>query len=270
MNARLETRNSKLERNAAAFFVLPFLLALASPVAAATIRSKDIEVTVRPGGSGLIDEVKYRGEVVMSATATGRTPTPGFQVAPERATAAARLTGKLAALQVNAPCRMTESTSNRGHKLFTLENGLLRVTAMTWFGGRIIRLESKLTGVNVLDNPYEDRPDEVKEPKDMAGLWGELADGVLQPKVVKQTDDEIALLLSGEAKDGGETLVMRPITCSGGSASVLPWVRRMRCGEAVVVGRRGSGGPGRRPPASPIRGRTTGRRSVTRTKARPY
>ena len=181
--------------------VLSIVALLAAPTLAVTIRSRDVEVTVRPDGCGLIDEVKYKGEVVMSSIATGHTPTPGFTVDAKRIAAAARFTAKAAALRVNAPCKLTESKSARGHKLYTLENGLLKVTAMTWFGGRIIRLEPKLTGVNVLDNPYEDRPDEVEGPKTMSGLWGEIYDGVFHAKVQKKTDDEVVLLLTGEGKD---------------------------------------------------------------------
>ena len=60
-----------------------------------------------------------------------------------------------------------------------LENGLLKVTMMTWFGGRIIGLESKLDGVNLLDSPYESRPDTIKGPEDIGGIWGELTDKIL-------------------------------------------------------------------------------------------
>ena len=204
MNGKAQGRRSKAEgRNQAA----PAVCAIAAlcllgmpmqPVSAATITSKDLQIIVKHDGCGVVDEVKYKGEVVMSASATGHASTPGFRVDARRAALARDLILKLRTLKTDAPCRMTEGTSKRGHKLITLENGLVKVTALTWFGGRIIRFESKLTGANLLDNPYEDRPDEIKDPKDIGGIWGELPDKIFHPKVVTQTDEEIAVTLTGE------------------------------------------------------------------------
>ncbi|HUW57245.1 MAG TPA: hypothetical protein VMZ92_11480, partial [Planctomycetota bacterium] len=235
MNRKVQGPRSKAEgRNRTAtvicaIVVLCILGMSVRPASAETIRSKDVEVTVRRDGCGLIDEVKYKGEVVMSAAASGHTPTPGFRVDAKRAALARDLILKLGTLKADAPCKVTESTSARGHKLVTLENGLVKVTALTWFGGRVIRLESRLTGANLLDDPYEDRPDEVKDPKELGGIWGELPDKIFHPQVVTQTDDEVAVTLTGEG-DGRK--IEKTLRLKRGSAVLEIEQKQLNPGDA--------------------------------------
>ncbi len=135
------------------------------------ISGKEIEITVSKDGSGLLDEVKYKGETVITSGKTGLDSTPGYKARPGRKEKLDAWNAALKKLDVNAPCKITKGESSRKHEIYVLENGLFKATIVPMIGGRITRLESKLTGTNFVSSAYEDPQAEV-DVNSAGGIWG--------------------------------------------------------------------------------------------------